>query len=138
MTTVIKNGTLVAPGGKIRADLCMGDGKIAEIGADLAGDRVCDASGCLVFPGFIDAHTHLEMPVAGTVTADDFPSGTRAALAGGTTTILDFATQERDGGTLSDALSVWHKRADGRCACDYGFHMAVTRWTGRRKRSCPP
>jgi dihydropyrimidinase len=115
----------------------MADGKIAAIGAGLSGDVVFDADGCLVFPGFIDAHTHLEMPVAGTVTADDFPSGTRAALAGGTTTILDFATQERDGGTLREALSLWHSRADGRCACDYGFHMALTRWDGATEKELP-
>ncbi len=77
------------------------------------------------------------MAGAGTVTADDFPSGTRAALAGGTTTILDFATQERDGGTLQEALAVWHARADGRCACDYGFHMAITRWDDRTKEELP-
>jgi len=123
----IRNGTLVTPQGRWRADIFMEKGKIVSAeDADPAAESY-DASGCLIFPGFIDAHTHLEMDAGATVTADDFPSGTRAALAGGTTSILDFATQER-GGALSDALRVWHSRADGHCACDYGFHMAVSDW----------
>ena len=126
--TCIRGGTLVLPDGLKKADLWICDDKIAQIGGTVNGEYTAvEASGRLVFPGFIDAHTHLEMPVSGTVTADDFPFGTAAALAGGTTVILDFATQER-GGTLAEALEIWHRRADGRCACDYGFHMAVTDW----------
>ena len=132
--TCIRGGTLVLPDGLKKADLWIRDGKIAQIGGVLTDEYAAvDASGKLVFPGFIDAHTHLEMPVSGTVTADDFPSGTAAALAGGTTVILDFATQDR-GGTLAEALEIWHRRADGRCACDYGFHMAVTDWNENTRR----
>lgn len=121
---VLRGGRVVSPRGIETRDVYIEDGKIVPPGP---ADEVADVSGCLLFPGFIDSHTHLDMPVSGTVTADDFASGTRAALAGGTTVILDFATQDK-GHTLAEALEVWHRRADGNCACDYGFHMAVTDW----------
>lgn len=123
----IKNGTLVTPRGMRSADLYMENGRIASIGGTGDADEVFDAGGCLVFPGFIDSHTHLQMQSGPIWTADDFKSGTAAALCGGTTTILDFATQDR-GGSLQAALDIWQKRADGNCSCNYGFHMAVTDW----------
>jgi dihydropyrimidinase len=128
----IQNGTLVTPHGLRRADLYMENGKIASVGGARVADEVFDAGGCLVFPGFIDSHTHLQMQSGRTWTADDFTSGTAAALAGGTTTILDFATQDR-GGSLQTALDTWHERADGNCSCDYGFHMAVTDWNEKTR-----
>ena len=97
---------------------------------------MCEAAGCLVFPGFIDAHTHLDMDSGTTVTADDFASGSRAAACGGTTTLVDFATQER-GGTLRDALDAWHRKAEGKCACNYAFHMAVTDWNEQTRAELP-
>ncbi len=128
MAKVIKNGALVMPGAIVKADLRIEYGKIAAIEQGLReeGD-VIDASGCLVFPGFIDAHTHLDMDAGPTLTADNFTTGTRAALRGGTTTVVDFATQER-GGSLAEALRAWHAKADGKAYCDYAFHMAVTGW----------
>jgi dihydropyrimidinase len=84
-----------------------------------------DARGLVAVPGGIDAHTHFDMPYPGGTTADDFESGTRAALCGGTTTVIDFATQSR-GGSLRRALDAWHAKAAGRCWTDYAFHMAVT------------
>ena len=123
----IKNGTIIGPDGREKADLYVENGRIAAVGGTLPYDESWDAEGCLLFPGFIDSHTHLEMDTGSTVTADSFASGTAAALAGGTTVILDFATQDR-GHTLAEALEAWHSRADGHCACDYGFHMAVTEW----------
>ncbi len=89
-----------------------------------AVDRVIDARGRLVIPGGIDPHTHMELPVAGTVSRDTFETGTRAAAFGGTTTIIDFAGQTR-GRSLREGLETWMARAEGRCAIDYGFHMMV-------------
>ena len=97
---VIQNGTLVSAEKTWQADLAVEGSKITAIAPEIPispGDQIVDASGCLVFPGFIDPHTHLEMDNGVTVTADDFPSGTLAALCGGTTTVIDFATQDRGG-----------------------------------------
>lgn len=129
MSVLIKGGTVVSPKGSFRSDLRLENGIISEIGEDLpAGNsKVADASGCLLFPGFIDAHTHLDMDNGVTVTADNFSTGTRAAISGGTTTLVDFATQNK-GETLSQALQNWHRKADGVSSCDYAFHMAVTDW----------
>ena len=130
MTTLIQNGTLVLPDGEQRADLRIAHGKIAQIGPGLVpGDeQVVDAGGKLVFPGFIDTHTHFEMN-KGLVneTADDWVSGTRAAVVGGTTCVLDFAETQR-GARLETAAETWHGRADGRASCHYGFHMTIKDW----------
>lgn len=129
MKTLIQNGTVVTSQKKFDADLLVEDGKIAAIGTNLPkeGCKTFDAAGCLLFPGFIDAHTHLDMDTGTALTADDFYSGTRAAVAGGTTMLLDFATQDK-GKTLSGALKTWHGKADGKSSCDYGFHMAIVDW----------
>ncbi len=127
MSIIIKNGELVKPNGIFRQDIKIDNGKIQAIGQSLPtlDAEVYDATGQLVFPGFIDAHTHLDMNNGVTVTVDNFASGTRSALAGGTTTIVDFATQKR-GGTLQAALDEWHSKADGNSSCNYAFHMAIT------------
>ena len=91
MTICIQNGTLVSGAGTRPGDLLIEDGIIQSVGVGLSGDQNIDAAGCLVFPGFIDGHTHLDMPVSGTVTADDFRTGSEAALVGGTTMLIDFA-----------------------------------------------
>lgn len=129
MVTIIQNGTLVTGARSYSADIRIESGKIAAIGPQLPteGCEVFDASGCKIFPGFIDAHTHLDMDTGTALTADDFASGTKAALAGGTTALVDFATQDR-GSTLKKALETWHEKALGKSWCDYGFHMAVTDW----------
>lgn len=137
--TIIKHGMLVLPGGVCRGELAFENGVITKIAPAIeagADDDVCDASGCLVFPGFIDGHTHLDMESGTTVTADDFASGSRAAVCGGTTTLVDFATQDK-GHTLCEALDAWHKKADGKCACNYAFHMAVTDWNERTRDELP-
>jgi dihydropyrimidinase len=129
----IQNGTVVTPEGSEIRNLWVDSGKIVAEPQNPRKSTIYDASGCLVFPGFIDAHVHLEMPSAGTWTADSYATGTAAAAAGGTTTVLDFATQDK-GSTLQAALDTWHGRADGNCSCDYGFHMAVTDWNGHTRR----
>ena len=125
-TTVIRNGTIVTADLTYKADVAIEGGKIVEIGPDLKGDRELDATGCYVMPGGIDPHTHLEMPFMGTYSSDDFESGTRAALAGGTTMVVDFALPNQ-GESLLDALKRWDNKST-RANCDYSFHMAVTWW----------
>lgn len=129
MRFILKNGTLVSPDGTRKADIEVENGTISRIGEKLVSQdaKVIDVSGKLVFPGFIDTHTHFKLDAGEFFTADDFYTGTRAAIAGGTTTILDFATQDR-GETLEEALKVWHEKADGLCSCDYGFHMSISQW----------
>jgi dihydropyrimidinase len=125
-STVIKGGTVVTHDLSYPADVLVEGGRIADIGQGLQGDATLDATGCLVMPGGIDPHTHLEMPFMGTYSSDDFESGTRAALAGGTTMVVDFVLPGQGQGLL-DGLQMWHNKA-GRAACDYSFHMAVTWW----------
>ncbi len=127
--TLLRGGLLALPDGPHRADLLVQGETIAAIGVelDVPDAEVIDVSGCTVLPGAIDTHTHFDLPVSGTVTADDFESGTRAALLGGTTVVLDFATQDR-GDTLINAAKTWHSRLEGKANCDVGFHMAVTDW----------
>ena len=126
MSTVIRNGTIVTADLTYKSDLLIKDGKIAAIGNGLTGDKTLDATGCYIMPGGIDPHTHLEMPFMGTYSADDFESGTRAALAGGTTMVVDFALPSPGQGLL-DALQMWDNKS-GRAHCDYSYHMAVTWW----------
>lgn len=126
MSTVIKGGTIVTADLSYPADVLIEGGRMVQIGEGLAGDTVLDASGCYVMPGGIDPHTHLEMPFMGTYSSDDFESGTRGALAGGTTMVVDFALPSPGEGLL-DALKKWDNKA-GRACCDYSFHMAVTWW----------
>ena len=134
MKQILRGGTVVTGSGSFRADVLIDGEKVAAVGsteeiARLAEQdtQVADVAGCLLFPGFIDAHTHFDLHVAGTVTADDFATGTKAAVRGGTTTIVDFGTQY-PGETLADGLKNWHEKADGKCSCDYGFHMSITDW----------
>jgi len=126
MSTLIANGTVVTADLTYKADVLIEDGQIIAIGHGLKGDEVLDATGCYVMPGGIDPHTHLEMPFMGTYSADDFDSGTRAALAGGTTMVVDFALPSPGQGLL-DALQMWDNKST-RAHCDYSFHMAVTWW----------
>jgi len=126
MSTVIKGGTIVTADLTYKADVKVEGGKIVEIGPDLSGDTVLDATGCYVMPGGIDPHVHLEMPFMGTYSADDFESGTRAGLAGGTTMVVDFCLPD-PGQSLIDALKRWDNKST-RANCDYSFHMSVTWW----------
>ncbi len=126
MGTLIRGGTVVTASDVSRADVLMENGVVAVLANGIApGDhRVVDAEGCYLFPGGIDPHTHLDMPFGGTVTADDFRTGTIAAAFGGTTTIVDFALHQK-GDTLSNSLRTWHRKAEGKAAIDYAFHMMI-------------
>lgn len=125
-STVIKNGTIVTADLSYEADVRIEGGVITEIGKGLKGDTTLDATGCYVMPGGIDPHTHLEMPFMGTYSSDDFESGTRAAVSGGTTMVVDFVLPGQGQG-LMDAAQMWHNKS-GRAHCDYSYHMAITWW----------
>ena len=119
---VIKGGTVVTAGDTYRADVGISGEKIVSMGTDLEAPETIDASDKYVMPGGIDVHTHLEMPFGGTVTADDWESGTTAAVCGGTTTIIDFAIQDF-GKSLRAGVDAWFGRAEGKAAMDYAFHI---------------
>lgn len=123
---VIKGGTVVTADLTYQADVKIEDGLITQIGPNLSGDEVLDATGCYVMPGGIDPHTHLEMPFMGTYSSDDFESGTRAAVAGGTTMVVDFCLPDPDQ-SLLEAITRWDNKSS-RANCDYSFHMAITWW----------
>jgi len=128
LAILIRNGTVVTAERSFAADILVDGEKIRDIAPSLpaeAAGRVIDASGMLLLPGGIDAHTHLDMPFGGTTSSDDFETGTRAAAFGGTTTLIDFAIQAK-GTKMRDALDTWWKKAAGRAVIDYGLHMIVT------------
>ncbi len=127
MGLLIKNGTVVTAEKTFAADVLIEGQTIREVRPGIAADshEVLDASGMLLLPGGIDAHTHLDMPFGGTTSSDDFETGTRAAAIGGTTTIVDFAIQAK-GTKMRDALDTWWKKAEARACIDYGLHMIVT------------
>ena len=131
MKTILRGGFVVSGKSSRRADVLISDGKIEKIGHVMQGapwdTEVVDVSDCYLFPGFIDAHTHFDLDVAGTTTADDFESGTRSAICGGTTSIIDFACPNK-GETLAHGLRLWHEKSDGKCWCDYGYHMTIDDW----------
>ena len=129
---LIRGGTVVNADRQEKADVLCVDGVIAAVGADAAalapaGTEVIDASGQFVMPGGIDPHTHMQLPFMGTVTADDFYTGTAAALAGGTTSIIDFVIPDPQE-PLLDAYRKWRGWAE-KSAADYSFHVAVTWWS---------
>ena len=126
--TLIQGGTIVTAVDTYQSDIGISGGRIAAIAAQLppeSAKQVLSAKGYYVIPGGIDVHTHLDMPFGGTVSADDFESGTIAAAFGGTTTLIDFAIQYK-GQTLRTAFDTWMKKAEGKAAIDYAFHCIVT------------
>ena len=127
MALLIQNGIVVTADSTLAADVLIEGSTIREVRAGIPanGHTTVDASGLLVLPGGVDAHTHLDMPFGGTTSADDFETGTRAAAIGGTTTIVDFAIQAR-GTKMRGALDTWWKKAEGKACIDYGLHMIVT------------
>lgn len=130
--TIIRNGSVVTATDTYQADVAIANGRIGAIGKDLPAQnasQLLDATGKLVLPGGIDVHTHLDMPFAGTTSADDFETGTRAAAFGGTTTLIDFAIQYK-GQPLRQAFDAWMSKASGKAVCDYAFHCIVTDVSG--------
>jgi dihydropyrimidinase len=137
LDTIIRGGRLVTAGETTRTDLGVRGEKIVAIGAGLAkshgnGAKVIDATGRYVIPGGVDAHVHLELPFCGTVSSDDYDSGTRAAACGGVTTVIDFAIPYGKD-TLQQAVDNWHARAEGKACVDYSLHLAITNWDRQRK-----
>jgi dihydropyrimidinase len=132
MSVLIKNGRIITACDDYVADVFIDGEVISAIGRDLpmSADRVIEASGRLVIPGGIDPHVHMELPFGGTVSSDSFETGTRAAAFGGTTSIIDFAIQYH-GKSFQQTLDDWHAKANGQCAIDYGFHLAVTEYEPR-------
>lgn len=125
---LIKNGLIVNYNEKFIGDIRIQGEYIKEIGKSLLpqkDEEVINAENKIVMPGGIDPHTHFDMPAADTNTSDDFFTGTRAAIAGGTTTIIDFA-EANIGSPLSEGLDTWHKKASNKSFCDYSFHMTIS------------
>lgn len=122
----ITNGTIVTASDTYQADILIEGEKVVAIGSklDTSDAEIIDATGCYVFPGGIDPHTHLDMPFGGTVTSDNFYTGTKAAAFGGTTSIIDFCLTSK-GEPLYSSISTWHEKAKGKAVIDYGFHLMV-------------
>jgi len=127
MDLAIRNGTLLTPTGRLRADVGVVGSTIAAVEEDLDGAEQIDARGCYVLPGGVDPHVHLQMPVGDYVSSDDFASGTMAAALGGTTTVIDFV-EPKPGEGLMEALQKRRAEAEDQVAIDYGLHMTVPAW----------
>ncbi|RLE19600.1 MAG: dihydropyrimidinase [Acidobacteria bacterium] len=129
MKRLIQNGTIVTSEGSFQGDVYIENGRIHSIGTGLSarfpGAELVDATGKLVLPGAIDGHTHIDMPLGDIHSSDSYLTGTRAALFGGTTTVVDYANQVK-GESLEKTLKDWQNRAKGLTVCDYGFHMTVS------------
>ena len=138
MKKLLKGGVIVGASGCRKADLLIDGERIEAVGEALSCPEaeVIDVSGRLLFPGFLDAHTHFDLEVCNTVTADDFYTGGRSALRGGTTTVIDFACPNK-GETLHTGLARWHEKADGKTGCDYGFHMTIDDWNDGIRAELP-
>ncbi len=129
MRTLIKNGTVVTASDTFAADVWIEGGKISALVAPGTAigtaEQTIDATDQYVIPGGIDAHTHMDLPFGGTMSSDDFDTGTVAAAHGGTTTIVDFAIQSK-GKSMREGLDTWYAKSEGKAAIDYGFHMIMT------------
>ncbi|MGC1479219.1 MAG: dihydropyrimidinase [Chthoniobacterales bacterium] len=130
MALLIKNGEIVTPDSRFTADIWCEDETITRIDRDIdapPGAEVIDATGNFVFPGFIDPHTHIYLPFMGTLAKDTYETGSQAALVGGTTTIFDMCCPSR-AEEPRDGFATWREQSEGRSACDYSFHMGVTKF----------
>src|SRR6478735_5575331 len=140
--TIIKNGNVVTPAGSFKGDIGIKGEKIVALGSDLGsidgsrrgsstGAMIIDATGHHVIPGLLDVHVHLELPFCGTVSADDYRTGTRAGARGGVTTLIDFAIPSANG-SLSEAADTWMQKAEGKSLIDYTFHICITRYNDHK------
>lgn len=130
MSILFKNGEIITSTKSYYSDIRIKEEKITEIGIDLkpvCNEKVINIKDKFIIPGGVDPHTHFDLPIINSATKDDFESGTLSAVAGGTTTIIDFATPER-GESVLKAVEKWRKKAEGKVYADYGFHLAVTWW----------
>ncbi|MDD5467897.1 MAG: dihydropyrimidinase [Anaerolineales bacterium] len=127
MPILIKSGTLITASDTFAADILIEGETIRAIGQDIdtLGAEIVDAKGKLILPGGVDAHTHFDLPMFGTVSSDDHYTGHKAAAFGGTTTVIDFVPQE--GATLRESVAAWQAKASEKAAIDYSFHMNITR-----------
>jgi dihydropyrimidinase len=134
MSILIKNGRIITATDNYVADVYIEGEKVVAIGASLnyRADEIIDATDKIVFPGGIDPHVHLDMPFMGTHSSDNYETGTRAALHGGTTMVIDFVLQTQ-GDTLHSALATWQKKSEGNALGDYSYHMAVTDFNNQTK-----
>jgi len=137
MTILIKNGTLVTDQATSQAEILVENGKIAAAGTNLPSDgaEVIDAAGLLVLPGGVDVHVHLDLPMFGTVSSDDHYTGMKAAAFGGTTTVIDFISQDLS--PLRANFEKWLEKAEPKAAVDYSFHMNITRLDEQVKTEIP-
>lgn len=138
MKTLIKKARIVGAAESFVGDCLIEDEVISAVGLDLSTavgeiDQMYDAEGKWLLPGAVDVHCHLAMPFMGTVSKDDFTTGTRAAVAGGTTSVIEFCLPGQTQ-SLMDALKVWEQKSGGLCYCDYSFHMAITHWDEEVKK----
>ena len=130
MALLIQNGEIVTVGSRLKADIYVENETITKIGKDLEpapGTEVIDATGKLVFPGFIDPHVHIYLPFMATFAKDTHETGSIAALIGGTTTYIEMCCPNRDDDAL-EGYELWKSKAAGKSACDYAFHMSVTKF----------
>jgi dihydropyrimidinase len=136
MALLIKNGEIVTPSERYVADIFCEDETITRIDRNIAapaGAEVVDASGKYVFPGFIDPHVHIYLPFMGTYAKDTHETASRAALVGGTTTFIEMICPGR-GDKPIEAFELWLGKAEGKSACDFTFHMGVTRYDEEAER----
>ncbi len=132
MALLIRNGELVNADSRSHADILVEGETIVRIGKSLevpAGANVIDAKGKYIFPGFIDPHVHIHLPFMGTLAKDSYETASVAALAGGTTTLIEMICPSRADDPFA-SYELWRGKAEGKSACDFTFHMGVTKFDG--------
>ncbi len=130
MRTLIQNAEIVTASDQFRGDLLFEDGKILAVGQNLGEvrhDHRIDAKGQYLLPGGLDVHCHLEMPFMGSVSKDDYNTGSRCAIAGGTTTVVEFCIPSK-GGSLAQAMDTWDAKSKPKALCDFSYHMCIVDW----------